>query len=355
MDTCLVQGRTQIRTFDGQQYRAPLTTCYSVLAKDCSNVEQPRFSVLKKILDKTTGESKIKVLTEECEIKVVRKEGDKFEVVINGETKTLPEYKRESVSTGGQTCIVESKDRVIKVTVPEVGIMVHFDGYTTEVGLPPIYSNMQCGLCGHYDGDSNEEEEFWTSEMKTSEPMSSFFRSYLYKDENCKLSEEEEKEFDDESIFEDKEYKWEDDMYDSTEVDIARPYVSREVDSAEIPSKESTELFDEEEEDVIKATRCFREEDIDGNHRYCFSEKPVPRCPEDYSRVSSKTYEETVIYHCIVPKSSVRSKIARMFNQCLSERKQFDIKKLKSRYPELKKMEEKEIEETIPTKCVRDF
>lgn len=55
---CRADGR-RIETFDGVLYNAPITQCYSVLAKDCKNVEQPRFAVLMKSLDKN-GQQKVK-------------------------------------------------------------------------------------------------------------------------------------------------------------------------------------------------------------------------------------------------------------------------------------------------------
>ncbi|PIO56040.1 hypothetical protein TELCIR_22566 [Teladorsagia circumcincta] len=43
---------TKVRTFDDVIFRAPLTNCYSVIAKDCS--EEPRFVVMVKKIDKDT-------------------------------------------------------------------------------------------------------------------------------------------------------------------------------------------------------------------------------------------------------------------------------------------------------------
>lgn len=56
---CQISGN-HIQTFDGVFYNAPATQCYSVLAKDCKNVEQPHFAVLMKSLDKN-GQQKVKI------------------------------------------------------------------------------------------------------------------------------------------------------------------------------------------------------------------------------------------------------------------------------------------------------
>jgi hypothetical protein len=56
---CVVSSE-RVETFDQVKYRAPLTTCYSVLAKDCSGNEEPKFVVLmKKISQQTEGKASI--------------------------------------------------------------------------------------------------------------------------------------------------------------------------------------------------------------------------------------------------------------------------------------------------------
>ena len=49
---CIV-SKDRVRTFDKVKYNVPLTTCYSVLAKDCSGYEHPAFVVLMKKIDQT--------------------------------------------------------------------------------------------------------------------------------------------------------------------------------------------------------------------------------------------------------------------------------------------------------------
>lgn len=52
---CIVDG-SQVHTFDEVTFKAPITKCYTVLAKDCSN-NSPRFAVL---LKKTNGDDKVR-------------------------------------------------------------------------------------------------------------------------------------------------------------------------------------------------------------------------------------------------------------------------------------------------------
>ena len=50
MARCEVRPRS-IKTFDGVRVRLPFSQCYSVLAKDCSQSEEPRFAVMIKKVD----------------------------------------------------------------------------------------------------------------------------------------------------------------------------------------------------------------------------------------------------------------------------------------------------------------
>ena len=52
---CKVSAKT-VDTFDGVAYRAPLSNCYTVLAKDCANREQPKFAVLMKSVGGGSGD-----------------------------------------------------------------------------------------------------------------------------------------------------------------------------------------------------------------------------------------------------------------------------------------------------------
>jgi hypothetical protein len=68
---CTVDGR-RVNTFDDVDYKAPISKCYSVLAKDCSS-EEPQFVVMLKALDNQSREKKVKVITPdksiECQTK----------------------------------------------------------------------------------------------------------------------------------------------------------------------------------------------------------------------------------------------------------------------------------------------
>ncbi len=78
-----------------------------------------------------------------------------------------------------------SEGREVKVTLRSAGVVVRFDGRVTEVSISPLYSGMQCGLCGHYDGD--DEEEFLSADMTSRRSRSRFFRSFIVDDDEVRL------------------------------------------------------------------------------------------------------------------------------------------------------------------------
>ena len=76
---------TRVNTFDDMIYRTPLTTCYSVVAKDCSS--EPRFAVLVKKINKNSEELKVKIIDEEGN--KIELENKKDEIVIRVNNKDI--------------------------------------------------------------------------------------------------------------------------------------------------------------------------------------------------------------------------------------------------------------------------
>lgn len=75
-----------IKTFDNNKYRVPLTTCWSVLAKDCS--EEERFSVLVKKVTEETPEKIVKILTPTHKL-IMRKDA----IEVNGEVRSIESFR----------------------------------------------------------------------------------------------------------------------------------------------------------------------------------------------------------------------------------------------------------------------
>jgi hypothetical protein len=132
---CTVDGR-RVNTFDNVDYKAPISKCYSVLAKDCSS-EEPRFVVLMKALDNQSREKKIKVITPEQSIECQPKNAGNNNNNMDEENR----YKRQKLQckVNGQTVDEhdnEIEDQTIEynnnqktdVTINVQGVSVRFNG-----------------------------------------------------------------------------------------------------------------------------------------------------------------------------------------------------------------------------------
>lgn len=102
------------------------------------------------------------------------------------------------------------------------GVSVQFECHNNEnefqkvtVKISKLYKNQQCGICGHYD--DNSENELRMSNNKNTQNLMQFHRSYTLKDQECEsksheefYSEQNKKEFSIESRESSKEYqdKW---------------------------------------------------------------------------------------------------------------------------------------------------
>ncbi|PIC19233.1 hypothetical protein B9Z55_024854 [Caenorhabditis nigoni] len=173
---CKVQ-KNQIRTFDDVLYKTPLTTCYSLIAKDCS--EEPTFAILSKKVEKNSEEMMIKVLRGEQEI-VAQLQNEEIRVKVDGKKIQSEDFADYRIERLGESAIV--------IELPEGE--VRFDGYTIKTQLP-FYSRQQqlCGLCGNNDDESTNE--FMTADNIETEDMEEFHRSYLLKNEECETEEEQ--------------------------------------------------------------------------------------------------------------------------------------------------------------------
>ncbi|CAJ0957633.1 unnamed protein product, partial [Mesorhabditis belari] len=226
---------TKIRTFDEVLYKTPLTTCYTVVAKDCSH-EQPSFSVLVKKIRESGEEKMLKVITKE---KVVEMWMEKEELMCEVNGKKI---KEESLSKHD---IVKLADRVYKIELEELS--VRFDGRVVRVELSQQFKGVQCGLCGHYDDD--RENEFRRADNEHTEDLEEFHRSYLA--EECKVEEEK--------IKEKKNYGR---VEESSSEELS---VFEEIDLA-IAISDNDELIE-------------RQQVIEYAHRTCFSRTAIKECP----------------------------------------------------------------------------
>ncbi|CAI4220650.1 unnamed protein product, partial [Auanema sp. JU1783] len=117
---CIVKS-TKVQTFDNLFYRAPITPCFHVLAKDCSS-ETPRFNVLLRKINKNSEEKELKVINEENTI-VLRLNKNQMTVYVNDEIV-------KSVEKMEQYGIYQITEELYKIDIEDV--LVHFDGYEAK-------------------------------------------------------------------------------------------------------------------------------------------------------------------------------------------------------------------------------
>ena len=183
MVKCEVRPRS-IKTFDGVRVRLPFSKCYSVLAKDCSKSDTPRFAVMIKNVDQSS-KKQMKILVKSSSI-VLRSEQNDITVEINGDKKTCPTF--QEITDGDRVVVrIQKQGPYCKVSLPIVGVQVYFDGYAADVKLSQLYHSTQCGLCGHFDGERSREFEFRNPQNKFVS-LKDFHHSYLMQ-EQCDVED----------------------------------------------------------------------------------------------------------------------------------------------------------------------
>jgi len=184
---CHISSR-YIKTFDEVKYSVPLTECWSTLVKDCGSEGEPNFGVFIKKIRPDSEQKKIKVVTPLNKIELIP-ESDSYESVkieVNGE-KFFPETFEPIVEHGHIIATVEKVGEYVKLSLPETGVKIFFDGYSANVKLSHMWRNIQCGLCGHYDHEHTDE--FRLPNQELTEDVREFFTRYTHREESCRVPE----------------------------------------------------------------------------------------------------------------------------------------------------------------------
>jgi hypothetical protein len=247
---CKVDGK-KVETFDDVTYKAPLTKCYSVLAKDCSS-QTPRFAVLMKKLG--SGEDKkLKLISGKQIIEVQPGKEGKLIVKVNGDqVKDTQELLDYGIDYTKEMVNIDTRD-----------VSAKFNGRKIWIKLAQTHKNTQCGLCGHYNDDA--EDEFRMANNQHTDDLKEFHRGYTLEDEKCKTDMEE--------VYGRERYERDDNS------DESRSW-----------ENESNERDEEKKRPVEKT-------DVqEFNHKVCFSINPVKECPRGYRQ--DKTEDKKIKYLC---------------------------------------------------------
>jgi len=260
----------RIRTFDGVRYEVPISTCYSVLAKDCS--AENNFAVLMKKITENSEEKKLKIITPRHKIQLTagRAAGD-IKVELNDQ-----EY---NVETGGAVqengevvAIIEEEGNYLKVHLIKAGVKVYFDGYAVHIKASPVYMHRQCGLCGHFDSETRMESEFLGPNNQHNTDVRQFYLDYIVADQHCTAPQKD-------SVCKDSRCQYESDWETQEEYDDDVYHRSPERKERQTKPVMTTDVIEE-------------------LSRTCFSLNPVAECPEGSYPVDYKI-TKNVEYRCL--------------------------------------------------------
>jgi hypothetical protein len=198
---CSVDGK-RVETFDDVLYKAPIGKCYSVLAKDCSNDDQPQFAVMMKTLA-NGQDKKIKVITPEQTIECKpsgSQQSRKLKCSIDGQTVEQGDEQQNTNAYGNPTVEYNNEEQT-DVQINVEGVQVRFGCWGSSscknqkawIKLSSQYKDAQCGLCGHYDEDADNELRTANDELTTDVKL--FHRSFSLRgagdDEECTTTEQD--------------------------------------------------------------------------------------------------------------------------------------------------------------------
>jgi hypothetical protein len=189
---CIMDSQFNIESFDGKKYKIPMSTCYTVLAKDCSSSSAPKFSVMAKKQSESKNDLKIKLLIPKKQFELY--EENKGEMVIKMDGVKL---RDDELEKNGIHKITETRRPTYVFHCSVTGMELRFDGRTTLLSISSEYINKQCGVCGHYNLDS--EDTLRKEDNTLAKNLKEFHSSYLYRgeDNNEECTPAAQKQFDD--------------------------------------------------------------------------------------------------------------------------------------------------------------
>jgi len=316
----------RVSTFDGVSYRAPMSECWSVLAKDCSR-ESPRFVVLMK---KESEESKkVKIVMQDKTIELHSRQQQKPTIKIDGQ-------KAENEQEMSEEGIEQSYNTVY---IRRSGLNVQFDGEEVKIQVSGMYKNLQCGLCGHYNDE--EEDVFRMGNGQRSSSLKQFHQSYTLKNEECnenKLNKfyENSEEFEIERRQPNKRRQQKNSWFESDE--------SEEQQQERYNNESDEERWDQSRESRKQGPKPIqRTKVVEYHHKLCFSTEPVKRCPRNSQPdENAKTEEKNVKFFCLDRSSAEARRLQRQVRDG-------KIVESEGRNPSFNEVVEQ------PTKCVEGY
>lgn len=294
----------RVKTFDGVSYRAPMTDCWSVLAKDCSR-EEPRFVVLMK---KSEEEKKVKIMTQQNVIELISKSSNSQQqptIKINGKVvKDEQELSEQGIETTYN-----------QVYVRVSGVSVQFDGEEANVKVSGMYKNLQCGLCGHFNDES--DDTFRMGNGQRSSSLKQFHQSYTLKNQEC-----DEKKLN--KFYQDQDSQ-EFSIHQRSNNQRRRQQKNSWFDSDESQTQSEENYDDDEQNQEMKSGEqkgnrnqpkpIKRTKVIEYQQKICFSQEPVKRCPKGSSPSEDETTQVKVKFFCLERSSTEARRMLRKIRE----------------------------------------
>jgi len=241
---CKVSSKT-VDTFDKVALKAPSSTCYTLLAKDCSDPEKPQFAVLMKSVEKGSEEQKLKIITRKMLAVIESKGENEMRITVNDKAfrvengQVSQQDGEEALRSYGIEVEIDKHDRQA-VIVDLDQVSVKFNGRQATIQLSDDYKNVQCGLCGNFNGDA--EDELRKGDNELADDVQSFHKSYTIQDEECAQQEHQQ-------------------FYESANSHKFSDYSDKQQNEAEPTSQTMVKEF---------------------SHKVCFSLTPVKQCPQGW-------------------------------------------------------------------------
>ncbi|XP_023226383.1 vitellogenin-A2-like [Centruroides sculpturatus] len=183
---CSVQ-KDKVKTFDNVTYTLPPIDCYKILAKDCSPTQ--RFLVLGKKINHPRYEKAVKVFFDKYKVEALPVSDESDIIVrVNGKRVTVvenePYYHYVTINERQSLLFVIAYNGFFYSFRSHVyGLSVSYNGKGIYIQLSPNQKGKQCGLCGDYNG--NRQNEFRGPEGCIYHDVRNFGYSYAIPEENC--------------------------------------------------------------------------------------------------------------------------------------------------------------------------
>jgi hypothetical protein len=269
--TCHISSR-KVSTFDKVEYSVPLSTCYAVLAKDCSS--NPRFVVMMRKISEKSDRKEIKIMSTSHKIVLTAssESDDRIKCTVNDQEKDLNEDVVLTERNSPVLRIIKQRSQV-KVELLNAGVTVTFDGHAANIEISHIYRNKQCGLCGHFDMET--QDEFRTPDNQITEDVREFYMKYITKGKDCRQPERDQMETR---------------QSEREQMDTDSSYSYK-------PYWETTDEITSEDERMNDDTPIVKQKVIETEDQICISMDSVPECPTN--TYSKNKVEKRVPYHCL--------------------------------------------------------